>query len=89
MATQPWSARPGKRPSRTRWFHPELDIDRTVPVHRILRVEASIHIIEATNLQELANDGQYEFIFLAAPLKIEDATGCPIRPVAIVCLSSR
>jgi kynurenine formamidase len=55
-----------------------------MPVHRILLVESGIHIIEAMNLQELSRDSQYEFLFVAAPLKIEGATGAPIRPLAIV-----
>ena len=52
-------------------------------VHVHLLVENGIHIIEALNLEELAADRVYEFLFVAIPLKFVGATGSPIRPVAI------
>jgi kynurenine formamidase len=52
-------------------------------VHVHLLVESGIHIIEALNLEELAAEHVYEFLFIAIPLKIRGATGSPIRPVAI------
>lgn len=52
-------------------------------VHVHLLVESGIHIIEALNLEQLAADRVYEFLFVAIPLKIRGATGSPIRPVAI------
>ena len=54
-----------------------------MPVHVHLLVESGIHIIEALNLEELARDGVYEFVFVAAPLKIRGGTGSPIRPLAL------
>lgn len=57
---------------------------RELPVHRILLVEAGIHIIEMLNLAELARDRVAEFLFVAAPLPIQGATGSPLRPLAIV-----
>jgi kynurenine formamidase len=56
----------------------------TMPVHVHLLVESGIHIIEALNLEELSRDRIYEFVFVAAPLKIQGATGSPIRPLALV-----
>jgi kynurenine formamidase len=53
-----------------------------LPVHVHLLVHSGIHIIEVLNLEELARDGVYEFVFVAAPLKIEGATGSPVRPLA-------
>jgi kynurenine formamidase len=53
-----------------------------MPVHVHLLVENGIHIIEALNLEELARDRIYEFVFVAAPLKIRGGTGSPIRPIA-------
>lgn len=41
-------------------------------------------IIEMLNLEELAADRIYEFLFVAAPLKIRGGTGSPIRPLALV-----
>jgi len=55
----------------------------TMPVHVHLLVENGIHIIEALNLEDLARDRIYEFVFVAMPLKIQGGTGSPIRPIAI------
>ena len=55
-----------------------------MPVHVHLLVESGIHIIEALNLEELSRDRVYEFVFVAAPLKIRGGTGSPIRPLALV-----
>jgi kynurenine formamidase len=53
-------------------------------VHVHLLVENGIHIIECLNLERLAADHVYEFVFTAAPLKIRGGTGSPIRPLALV-----
>jgi kynurenine formamidase len=52
-------------------------------VHVHLLVERGIHIIEALNLEQLAADRVYEFLFVAIPLKIRRATGSPMRPIAL------
>jgi kynurenine formamidase len=54
----------------------------SMPVHVHLLVDSGIHIIEVLNLEELAQDGVYEFLFVAAPMNIRGATGAPIRPLA-------
>ncbi len=54
-----------------------------MPVHVHLLVENGIHIIEALNLEELAGQRVYEFVFVGVPLKIRGATGSPIRPLAL------
>lgn len=54
-----------------------------MPVHVHLLVENGIHIIEALNLEELARERVYEFVFMATPLKIRGGTGSPIRPIAL------
>ena len=53
-------------------------------VHVHLLVESGIHIIEALNLEQLAADRVYEFLFIGIPMKIRGATGSPLRPLAIV-----
>jgi kynurenine formamidase len=58
--------------------------DPAMPVHVHLLVEKGIHIVECLNLEELAVERVYEFLFVAAPLKIRGATGSPIRPMAVV-----
>jgi len=55
-----------------------------LPVHVVLLVQNGIHIIEAMNLEELAADGAYEFLFIASPLKIRGGTASPVRPLAVV-----
>jgi kynurenine formamidase len=58
-------------------------VPSTMPVHVHLLVESGIHIIENLNLEELAKDRVYEFLFIALPLKIGGGTGSPVRPIAI------
>lgn len=55
-----------------------------MPVHVHLLVDHGIHIIECLNLEELAAEQIYEFLFVAAPLRIEGGTGSPVRPIALV-----
>ncbi|WP_413299846.1 cyclase family protein [Bacillus sp. 1P10SD] len=62
----------------------EVQPAHTLPVHCLLLVENGIHIIELLNLDSLANDKVYEFLFVCLPLRIVGGTGSPIRPVAIV-----
>ena len=54
------------------------------PVHTFLLVERGIYIMESLDLEELARDRVYEFLFVALPLKIRGATGSMITPVAVV-----
>lgn len=54
----------------------------TMPVHVHLLVEKGIHIIEALNLESLAENNRYEFAFIAAPMKVRGGTGAPVRPLA-------
>jgi kynurenine formamidase len=64
-----------------------LTFERTpnpaMPVHVHLLVESGIHIIEVLNLDALARDRVWEFLFVGAPLKIRHATGAPMRPLAL------
>jgi kynurenine formamidase len=56
---------------------------RHLPCHVILLVENGIQIMEMLNLDELAKQKVYSFLFIALPLKIRGGTGSPIRPIAI------
>jgi kynurenine formamidase len=56
----------------------------TMPVHVHLLVESGIHIIECLNLEELATARVQEFVFVAAPLRLQGATGAPMRPIGLV-----
>ncbi len=62
----------------------ELVPARSMPVHVHLLVERGIHIVECLNMEQLAADRVYEFLFVAAPLRIQGGTGSPIRPLAVV-----
>jgi kynurenine formamidase len=53
------------------------------PVHIILLVENGVHIVEVLNLEELAAESVYEFLFMVSPLKIRGGTASPVRPVAV------
>lgn len=55
-----------------------------MPVHVHLLFECGIHLIEALNLEQLAAAGATEFVFVGAPLKLEGATGAPMRPLALL-----
>jgi kynurenine formamidase len=54
-----------------------------LPVHRILLVEHGIHIIENVDMERLAADRVYEFLFVCLPLKLVGGTGSPVRPIAV------
>jgi kynurenine formamidase len=54
-----------------------------LPVHVAMLVERGIPIMEMLDLEALARDGVYTFLFIALPLKIVGGTGSPIRPAAI------
>ena len=56
----------------------------SLPVHVHLLVECGIHILEALNLEGIARECVYTFVFVAAPLKIRGGTGSPVRPFALV-----
>lgn len=54
------------------------------PAHRILLVESGIYIIEALDLETLADSAVTAFTFILIPMKLVGATGSPVRPLAVV-----
>ena len=54
------------------------------PLYIITLRDLGVYLIENVNLEELARDRVYEFLFVAAPLNLTDATGAPTSPLAIV-----
>jgi kynurenine formamidase len=54
------------------------------PVHTLLLIERGIYILESLDLEALAADTVYEFLFVALPLKIRGATGSMVDPIAVV-----
>ena len=55
-----------------------------MPVHQHCLAEAGVHLIENMALDELAAGGITSFCFMLAPVKFKGATGCPVRPIALV-----
>ncbi|MFI6926085.1 cyclase family protein [Nonomuraea spiralis] len=53
-------------------------------LHLILLHRHGIHLIEMLWLEELGAAGRTEFVFVAAPLRIEGGTGSPVTPLAIL-----
>jgi kynurenine formamidase len=56
----------------------------TLFAHAYLLPQKGIYILENLNLEELARDRRWQFAFVAAPLKLQGATGSPVRPLALV-----
>ena len=54
------------------------------PVHTALLIEKGVYIMESLDLEELARQRIYEFLFVALPVKIRGATGSMIDPIAVV-----
>ncbi|TDD11411.1 cyclase family protein [Nonomuraea deserti] len=53
-------------------------------LHLVLLHRHGVHLIELLWLEELAAAGRTEFVFVAAPLRIEGGTGSPLTPLAIL-----
>jgi kynurenine formamidase len=54
------------------------------PVHTLLLIQNAIYLMESLDLEALARERIYEFLFVALPLKIRGATGSMVDPVAVV-----
>lgn len=53
------------------------------PVHQELMTKNGVFNIENMIFEELVNEGVYEFLFIATPIRYQGATGSPLRPLAI------
>ncbi len=56
----------------------------TLFAHFYLLPQKGIYIIENLSLEELSRDRQYLFAFVGIPMKLNGATGSPLRPLALV-----
>ena len=52
--------------------------------HVHLLVKNGIYIIENLYLEQLSQEQCYEFTLVVTPLKLNGATGSPVRPLALV-----
>lgn len=55
-----------------------------LPFHFAAIRDLGLYLMENLKLQPLADDKQYEFLFVTAPLPLISAVGSPINPLAIV-----
>ncbi len=62
---------------------PAEDKNKVTPVHAELVRNRGVYVMEMVALDELAKDRAYEFLFVAAPLKIRGGTASPLNPLAI------
>ncbi len=60
--------------------HPEV----MMPVHQHCLAEAGVHLVENLEMGGLRRAGIVEFCLVMLPVKLKGATGCPVRPVALV-----
>ena len=56
----------------------------TPRLHTTALRDLGLYLIEHVNLEELARDRVYEFLFVAAPIMLMRATGAPCAPLAVV-----
>jgi kynurenine formamidase len=63
---------------------PNPDPKLMLPVHQHTLVEAGVHLIENLTLDDIAREGAGAFCFVLLAVKFTGATGCPVRPVAIL-----
>ena len=59
-----------------------------VPIHEIAIPYMGMPLLDNANLDDLADacaaSGRYEFLFMAAPLRIRGGTGSPVNPIAVL-----
>lgn len=55
-----------------------------LPMHIAMLSKAGIRLIENVNMEEIVQKKVFEFVVIAAPLKIQGGTGSPLRLIALV-----
>ncbi len=60
--------------------HPEL----ILPVHQHTLAEAGVYLIENLRTEALVEAGASTFCFVLLATRFRGATGCPVRPVALL-----
>lgn len=60
--------------------HPEI----MMPVHQHCLVDAGVYLIENLVMDRVLAAGASSFCFILLPVKFKGATGCPVRPVALL-----
>ena len=60
-----------------------LDNPVETPLHRHALRDLGVYLLENLDLEDLARDKVYEFLFVGTPLRITHGTGSPWNPLAI------
>ena len=64
----------------------EFSDEQRLPLHRLALVSLGVSIFDNLDFERLADEarrqGRYEFLFTAAPLRIEGGMGSPLNPIA-------
>ena len=55
-----------------------------LPMHIAMLTKAGIRLMENVRMDEIVADKVYEFLIIAAPLKVKGATGSPVRLLALI-----
>ncbi len=63
---------------------PGVDPKRVFPVHQHCLAEAGVHLIENLAFDSVMQEGVTNFCFVLIPVKFAGATGCPVRPIALL-----
>ena len=63
--------------------NPNPNPDLAVPVHQELIMKNGIFNLENLDMELLAADGAYEFLFIFTPIRFVGASGSPGRPIAV------
>ncbi len=94
-----FNAQPGVGPEGALWLYRQgmavlgSDTTSTEPspfpdpmntTHAAMLVDSGVHILEILDLEELAREKVYEFLFVALPLKVVGGTGSWLRPAALI-----
>jgi len=67
-------------------FPHEFSSEQSLPLHRLALVSLGVGIFDNLDFERLSEEarrlGRYEFLFTAAPLRIEGGMGSPLNPIA-------
>jgi kynurenine formamidase len=66
---------------------PSTTEGNTFPIHTLALNAMGLHLLDYLQLEDLAatceRHGRWEFLFMAAPLRIAGGTGSPLNPIAV------
>jgi len=63
---------------------PNVIDGEALPMHIAMLTKAGIRLMENVRMTDIVDDKVYEFLIIAAPLKIKGGTGSPVRLLALI-----